>query len=92
MEEIRFVCNRNGIDPIIHKLPYGCNSLIEENGANLSEEAKKLALVRAVLKGEILILDEPTSEYDAVSADTFMDRVVKEYQEKTMIIITCNKY
>lgn len=90
MEEIKFVCNRNGIDPIIHKLPYGYDSLIEENGANLSGgERQKLALVRAVLKrGEILILDEPTSNYDAVSADTFMDRVVKEYQEKTMIIIT----
>lgn len=90
MEEIKSVCNRNGIDPIIHKLRYDYDSLIEENGANLSGgERQKLALVRAIIKkGEILILDEPTSNYDAVSADTFMDRVVKEYQDKTIIIIT----
>jgi ABC-type bacteriocin/lantibiotic exporter with double-glycine peptidase domain len=90
LDEIMLACKRNGVDDVICNLPTGYHSLLEENGANLSGgERQKLALIRAVLKkGEILIMDEPTSQYDAVSADTFMDRIINEYKEKTMIIIT----
>ncbi|MDF2941822.1 MAG: transporter ATP-binding protein [Herbinix sp.] len=90
LEEIMLVCKKNGVDDVICNLPTGYHSLLEENGANLSGgERQKLALIRAVLKkGEILIMDEPTSQYDAVSADTFMNRIINEYKEKTMIIIT----
>ncbi len=90
LEEIMSVCERMGIDNVIRKLPSGYHSLLEENGANLSGgERQKLALARALLKkGEILILDEPTSNYDEISTNSFIERIMNEYKDKTIIIIT----
>lgn len=90
LEEIISVCESMGIDNVIRKLPSGYHSLLEENGANLSGgERQKLALARALLKkSEILILDEPTSNYDDISTNSFIERIMNEYKDKTMIIIT----
>lgn len=90
LEEIMSVCERMGIDNVIRKLPSGYHSLLEENGSNLSGgERQKLALARALLKkGEILILDEPTSNYDEISTNSFIERIMNEYKDKTIIIIT----
>ena len=90
LDEIKSVCKRMDVDNVIRKLPSGYHSLLDENGANLSGgERQKLALVRALLKkGEILILDEPTSNYDDISTNLFMDRIMYEYKDKTIIIIT----
>lgn len=69
------------------------NEKIGTNGNKLSGgEKQKLSLLRAYLKnGTILILDEPTSNYDEESKKAF-DRVIKKKtNNKILIIITHNR-
>ena len=56
----------SGADEFIRKLPHGYNSLIEEDGGNLSQgERQILTIARALLKpAPLLILDEATSNVD----------------------------
>ena len=55
-----------GIDQIVHHLPDGLNTIITENGKNISGgQRQRFILARALYKDfDLLILDEPFSELD----------------------------
>lgn len=57
------------------KFPFGLDTIIEENGRNLSGGQKQLiAFIRALLqKPEILILDEVTSNLDAITEKSILE-------------------
>ena len=74
----------------ISELPLRYETRLEENGANLSGgQRQRLAIARAMLKKpDILILDEATSNLDAVT-ERALDRTIHEFaKDMTTIFIT----
>lgn len=65
-EEIEKACALAQIDEDIKKMPKGYNTIIEENGKNLSGgEKQRLAIARVILKNApIILFDEATSALD----------------------------
>lgn len=80
-EEIRAAARMAHADEIIRQLPEGYDTMIEEDGANLSQgERQLLTIARAVLSDpEILILDEATS-----SVDTRTELLIQQSLETLM--------
>jgi len=66
IDEITHTLKQYGFDSYINNLPQGYDTIIGEEGINLSGGQKQLiALMRLILKNpELLILDEPTSAMD----------------------------
>ena len=64
----------------INEFPLRYETRLEENGANLSGgQRQRLAIARAMLKNpDILILDEATSNLDAIT-ERALDRTIREY-------------
>lgn len=90
LSEIILACKKYGVEDIVKTLAQGYNTKLDENRINLSGgERQKLALVRAIIKdSEILILDEATSNYDTISVRFVIEKLLEEYKEKTIIMIT----
>ncbi len=73
----------------INELPLRYETMLEENGANLSGgQRQRLAIARAMLKKpDILILDEATSNLDAIT-ERALDRTIHEFaKDMTTIFI-----
>lgn len=73
----------------INELPLRYETYLEENGANLSGgQRQRLAITRAMLKKpDILILDEATSNLDAIT-ERALDKTISEFsKEMTTIFI-----
>lgn len=66
------------------------DTMIEESGSNLSGgEKQKIAIARALYdKGEILILDEITSNIDKASAIDIMNQLLASRKDKIIFIIS----
>ena len=73
----------------VNEMPFGLDSILEENGANLSGGQKqKLAIARALLRNpQVLILDEATSALDTIAERRIQTALSQFYPEMTMIII-----
>lgn len=69
------ICSACKIDDFIRELPSGYDTPIDENGNNLSEGQKqRLLIARALLREpEVLILDEATSNLDAITEKIIQD-------------------
>lgn len=89
-EEILIACKRSCLEEFLHHLPNGLNTLIENNGANLSGgERGKIAIARAfVKKSQILILDEVSSNLDVESNQILFKTLISDFNDKTIIMIT----
>ena len=87
--EIINVCKTFGIDEWIVKLPNGYNTLIGDNGIQLSSgQYQILNIARAMLKqSSILVLDESTTNLDKEAEKIIMNNIIKVYK-KTVIMIT----
>jgi ATP-binding cassette subfamily B protein len=70
-------------------LPQGLETVLQENGAGLSEgQAQRLSLARAILSGApVLLLDEVTSALDAATEATVLERITA-LPGKTCIAVT----
>lgn len=73
----------------IKELPMGIDTMLEENGANLSGgQLQRLAIARALLrKPQAIILDEATSALDSISEATIRENLKKVFPGLTVIMI-----
>ena len=70
-------------------MPLRYETMLDENGENLSGgQRQRISIARAMLKNpDILILDEATSNLDAIT-ERQLDETIKEYaKDKTTIFI-----
>lgn len=74
----------------IRELPDGIHTEISEKGVNFSEgQVQRLSIARAVLRdAPIVVMDEATSALDAVTEETVLFNMMKNYPNKTRIITT----
>ncbi|MBK5287207.1 MAG: ABC transporter ATP-binding protein [Acidimicrobiia bacterium] len=87
-EQLEHVIMTCRIDELVEDLPGGLSAWLTEGGGNLSTgQRQRLALGRAILGSpRILLLDEPTSNLDARSAELFR-RIVAHYRG-TILLVT----
>lgn len=87
--QISYLINLLGIDNLVDDTPNQYDKLLEERGANLSKGQKqKIALVRAILcNPQVLILDEATSNIDAITEKRIL-QALKSNKDLTLIMIT----
>jgi len=89
-EEIVEAAGIAGAQEFIERLPQGYDTILEENGANLSGGQKQhLAIARALLpQPGILILDEAASALDPESEAIFLANLDRIAQGRTVIIVS----
>ncbi|MCD6220548.1 ABC transporter ATP-binding protein [bacterium] len=90
-EELNNALKDASID-FIDKLPYGLDTIIGEDGINLSSgEAQRVALARAfLLSPKVFIFDEPTSDID-LETEKKIKRSILRLKEKSNIIIIAHR-
>ena len=78
------------LEDLIAHTPKGINSIIGENGVNLSGgQIQRLGIARSLYRDtEILIFDESTNSLDSETEDEFMEVVNKLRGEKTILFIS----
>ena len=88
-EDFIAACKIALVDEIIEKLPQGMDTVINENGYDLSQgEKQRIALARAIVGNpEVLVLDEATSNLDYLTEKRILDNINVCYKEKTIIFI-----
>lgn len=74
----------------IQAMPKGIETLIGDNGVTLSSGQKqRLCLARAMILGKaIIILDEPTSAVDALTANIVAKAIYEIFKGRLLIIIS----
>ena len=74
----------------IERLPSGIESLLQEQGGNISVgQAQRIALARAIAEPvQLLILDEPTASLDALSERLVLDALESIPSECAVITVT----
>jgi len=91
-EEIQAASRKSGVHSFLSNLPGGLNSLVGQDGANLSGgEKQKVAVARAIIKdAPIVIFDEATSNFDVESDMLLHNIIMQEFDEKIIFAITHN--
>lgn len=92
-EEIRTACQKAAIDDFIMTLPDGYQTKVAEMGSSLSAgQRQRLGLARAFLhRSQILLLDEPTSNLDALNEGAILRSIVQEKEGRTIVLISHKK-
>lgn len=74
----------------VYALPDGLDTHCGEQGAGISEgQAQRIAIARGLLRpGNILLLDEPSSSLDSETEKKLLERLSRQLQGKTLILIT----
>lgn len=87
--EIMTVCETAHFTEVVHQLPKGLQSSIQEKGVNLSGGQKqRLALARGILAAkscDIILLDEPTSSVDPKTEIQIYEKLLKECEGKAIV-------
>ncbi len=88
-EEIIEAAKKANAHDFIMKLPDGYNTLVGENGANLSGgEQQRISIARAILKdAPIVLLDEATASLDPENEIYIQNAISKLLENKTVIVI-----
>ncbi len=76
----------------INELPLRYETILDENGANLSGgQRQRLAIARAMLKKpDILILDEATSNLDAIT-ERALDKTINDFSKDMTVIFIAHR-
>lgn len=92
MDDIIDACKKAQAHEFINELPMRYETKLEENGANLSGgQRQRLAIARAMLKNpDILILDEATSNLDAIT-ERALDRTIHEFSKEMTVIFIAHR-
>lgn len=90
LERVMWACENSGAMDFISKFENGLQQFTGQDGEKLSGGQKqKLAVARALTKeADILILDEPTSEFDMESNKEVINFICKYLTQKTIILVT----
>lgn len=93
LDEVVAAAKKASIHDFIETLPKGYDTMVGELGGMLSSgEKQRLGLARAFLHdGEVLILDEPTSNLDALNEGSILKSIQDYGQDKTVILISHRK-
>lgn len=88
-EQIQEALYVSAMDEYVASLPEGLETVLQENGAGISEgQAQRISLARAILSGApVLLLDEVTSALDAATEKTVLERITA-LPGKTCIAVT----
>lgn len=76
----------------VKELPFGLNTMLEENGSNISGgQRQRLAIARALLREPcILVLDEATSALDTVS-ERRLQETLKSFNPSMTVIMVAHR-
>ena len=92
-EEVIKAAKMASIHEFIETLPKGYDTKVGELGGNLSSgEKQRIGLARAFLSnGDVLILDEPTSNLDTLNEGEILKSIKENCEDKTIVLISHRK-
>ena len=85
-------CKRFGFDKYFEQFPMGYNTLLGEDGINISGGQQKLvSIARALYRNpRVLLLDEPTANMDR-ETENFIINLLADYKKDSIIVIVTHK-
>lgn len=92
-EEVVEAAKKASIHNFIETLPQGYNTKVGELGGLLSSgEKQRIGLARAFInEGDVLILDEPTSNLDTLNEAQILKSIKENCMDKTIVLISHRK-
>ena len=93
MDEVVEAAKKASIHDFIMSLPNGYDTKAGELGGVLSSgEKQRIGLARAFISnGDVLILDEPTSNLDTLNESHILKSIKENCEDKTIILISHRK-
>ena len=91
---LQMALNISGLDTFIRQNPDGLNTMIMENGKNISGgQQQRIAIARAIYKNaDLILLDEPFNELDENSENKILTHLkTLTNQGKMVVLVTHNK-
>ena len=88
-ERVRDAAARAGADPFVARLAAGYETIVGDGGRQLSTgQRRRLALARAFLRdAPLVVLDEPTADLDAASAEIVADAIERLRVGRTVVLV-----
>ena len=92
-EEVAEACRKASVHDFIMSLPKGYDTEVGELGDTLSGgERQRLGLARAFLHdGDLMLLDEPTSNLDSLNEAVILKSLQQERGSKTVVLVSHRK-